>query len=142
MVTDRQVRKLMEELERTGSLSMAAMKAGMDRKTARKWRDSDGLPSESKQPRSHRTRADPFKQDWPLVCAMLTDAPELEAKTLFEHLLTLNPESYVPGQLRTLQRRVKRWRAIYGPLRCPPGVKTLTAAEIGQVEQECRMRCV
>lgn len=48
---------------------------------------------------------------------MLTDAPQLEAKTLFEHLLTLNPESYVPGQLRTSQRRVKRWRAIYGPPR-------------------------
>lgn len=117
MVTDRQVRKLMEELERTGSLSKASMKAGMDRKTARKWRDDGGLPSESERHRSYRTRSDPFEGDWSVVSLMLADAPELEAKTLFEYLVTESPGHYVPGQLRTLQRRVKRWRAIHGPPR-------------------------
>ena len=57
MVTDQQVRKLMDELNKHGQLGMAAMRAGMDPKTARKYRDSGKLPSELKQPRTWRTRS-------------------------------------------------------------------------------------
>jgi hypothetical protein len=39
----------------------------------------------------------------------------LEAKTLFEMLQEQRSEPYAEGQLRTLQRRVKQWRAIKGP---------------------------
>ena len=42
------------------------------------------------------------------------DAPELEATTLFEDLLRRKPDGYAPGQLRTLQRRVRDWRAQHG----------------------------
>ena len=45
----------------------------------------------------------------------LTDAPEFEAKTLFEELVRLHPGRYQDGQLRTLQRRIKQWRAAKGP---------------------------
>lgn len=40
---------------------------------------------------------------------------ELEAKTLFEYLLELYPDRYHPGQIRTLQRHIRRWRAAEGP---------------------------
>ncbi|MBU1524687.1 MAG: IS21 family transposase, partial [Candidatus Omnitrophica bacterium] len=43
------------------------------------------------------------------------DAPELEAKALFEYLLLAKPGRYEPGQVRTFQRRVKQWRATEGP---------------------------
>jgi hypothetical protein len=46
VVTDQQVRKLMDELNKHGQLGTAAMRAGMDRKTARKYRDLGKLPSE------------------------------------------------------------------------------------------------
>ena len=39
----------------------------------------------------------------------------LEAKTLFEDLQRKNPGKYEDGQLRTLQRRIKRWKAEEGP---------------------------
>jgi hypothetical protein len=39
----------------------------------------------------------------------------LEAKTLFEMLQERRSEPYAEGQLRTLQRRVKHWRATRGP---------------------------
>ena len=39
----------------------------------------------------------------------------MEAKTLFEQLILHRPQSYEPGQLRSLQRRIKRWRAQEGP---------------------------
>lgn len=105
----------MAELKKHGLIGMAALKAGMDRATARKYRDAGRLPSELKAPRAYRTRKDPFEQDWGYLVERLKDAPELEAKTLFEHLQEVYPGRYEEGQLRTLQRRLKRWRAQEGP---------------------------
>ena len=85
------------------------------RNTATKYLQADKLPSELKEPRTWRTREDPFKEDWPDIEAKLKEAPGLEAKTLFEDLLSRRPERYHDGQLRTLQRRVKQWRAEHGP---------------------------
>ena len=45
------------------------------------------------------------------VEARLKATPELEAKTLFEMLRSEDPARFEDGQLRTLQRRVRRWRA-------------------------------
>lgn len=115
--TDVQVRKLMEEYQKDGALGRAALRAGLDRKTARKYVREGKLPSELKKPHTWRTREDPFEADWPRIAAMLEAAPELEATTIFEHLQEQEPEKYQPGQLRTLQRRVRRWRAKSGPER-------------------------
>jgi len=93
------------------------MKADMDRKTARKYIEAGTLPSAMAQPRDWRTRPDPFEEHWPEVEARLRDTPELEAKTLFELLQDQQPGRYEDGQLRTLQRHVKRWRAGHGPER-------------------------
>ncbi len=87
----------------------------MDRKTARKYVRSGKLPSELKSPRARRTRVDPIAaEDWVFVVSQLSDSPGLEAKTLFEQLQERRPEEYGEGQLRTLQRRVKEWRATQG----------------------------
>jgi hypothetical protein len=93
------------------------MKADMDRKTARKYIAAGTLPSAMEQPRDWRTRPDPFEEYWPEIEARLRDTPELEAKTLFELLQDQHPGRYEDGQLRTLQRHVKRWRAAHGPER-------------------------
>ena len=114
-VTDAQVRKLMEEHNKHQSVSLASMKAGMDRKTGRKYISSGKLPSEMVTERGYRTRQDPFDKDWPQLKTMLTDANELEAKALFEWLQEQHPDRYDPGQVRTLQRRIKHWRATEGP---------------------------
>lgn len=92
----------------------AAMKAAMSRNTARK-HASGPLPSERRRERGYRTRKDPFEEDWPSIRELLEDAPELEAKSIFDELLARHPERYTEGQLRTLQRRVRRWRAQSGP---------------------------
>jgi hypothetical protein len=114
-VSDAQVRKLMEEMSRHGRIGVAAMKADMDPKTARKYVTMGKLPSEMKTPRDWRTRPDPFEEHWAEVTAMLRDAPGLEAKTVFEVLSEKYPGRYEPGQLRTLQRHMRRWRAAEGP---------------------------
>jgi len=107
----------MEEMSKHGRIGQAAMKADMDRKTARKYVEAGTLPSAMAEPRDWRTRLDPFEEHWADVEARLRDTPELEAKTLFELLQQAHPGRYEDGQLRTLQRRVKQWRAAQGPER-------------------------
>ena len=108
----------MRELGKGTQVGIAAAKAGMDPKTARKYRDADRLPSEMKPERTWRTRANPFSEDWPDIELMLDDAPELEAKALFEFVCEqMRPGRYQDGQLRTFQRRVSDWRALHGPER-------------------------
>ena len=99
----------MEEMSKHGQIGQAAMKADMDRKTARKYVAAGKLPSELKQPRYWRTRPDPFEEHWAEIEARLQETPEFEAKTLFELLQQQYPGRYEDGQLRTLQRHVKRW---------------------------------
>ncbi len=95
----------MEEMAKHGRLGLAAARAGMDRKTARKYVKEGKFPSELKQERTWRTRDDPFEEQWESLAERLKEAPELEAKTLFEELCAREPGRYKPGQLRTLQRR-------------------------------------
>jgi len=113
--TDAQVHRLRQERARGCAIGQAAMKAGMHRNTAAKYLENGALPSEAPQGRAWRTRDDPFKADWPRMERMLQDAPELEAKALFGHLMELRPGQYGLNQLRTFQRRVKTWRALSGP---------------------------
>lgn len=111
MITDPQVRKLRLEQQGTGK-ERAALKGGMDPKTARKYRRLGKLPSEVKRTdRNWRTRTDSFAEVWPDILDLLRLNPELEAKTLFADLQRRFPGRFAAGQLRTLQRRCQRWRA-------------------------------
>jgi transposase InsO family protein len=105
----------MDEMSKHGRLGASALRAGMHRNTARRYMELGKLASELKEPRSWRTRQDRFAEDWPAIVGRLEAAPELEAKALFEHLLRERPGRYEEGQLRTLQRRIKQWRAEHGP---------------------------
>jgi hypothetical protein len=115
MVTDQQVRRLFKLVQTEKNFEIAAMKAGMDEKTARKYRRLGKLPSEIEQPRTWRTRKDPFEDVWHEIKSMLEINAGLEAKTIFEEFQRRNPGQFADGQLRTLQRRIKVWRASEGP---------------------------
>ena len=114
MITDQQVRLLMKELGRNKPLATAAAKAGMSERTARRWRQRGKLPSEAVQPRHWRTRTDPFGDVWRDVEALLELDAGLEAKLIFEQLQKQHPGQFQPGQLRTLPRKIRRWRALHG----------------------------
>jgi osmotically-inducible protein OsmY len=91
-----------------------ADKAGMDQKTARKWRRGGQTPSQTKEPRGYRTRTDVFAEVWSEIEQLLEGDAALEARTIFDHLCRQHPEKFQQGQPRTLQRRVKVWRALRG----------------------------
>src|SRR5207253_1451517 len=81
-VADTQVQHLRNVLHQGESLSFAAMKAGMTRKTARKYRDRKQLPSAAAAPHTWRTRPDPLASVWPQLEELLLREPKLQAKTL------------------------------------------------------------
>jgi hypothetical protein len=114
-ITDRVVGILRVEFAKTHRAGIAAARAGISLNSGRKYRRLMKLPSEMKKPRTWRTRADPFAADWPEIESMLKQAPGLEAQAIFEHLLARKPGAYQEGQVRTLQRRIKVWRALHGP---------------------------
>ena len=102
-------------LQSEESVGLAAAKAGMDEKTARKYRDAGALPSQLHQEHFWRTRVDSFEEVWPQIEEYLRINSGLEAKTVFEHLQRQQPGRFADGQLRTLQRRFRVWRALSGP---------------------------
>lgn len=116
MVSDRQVKRLWRLVQKL-SVEAAAAKSGMDSKTARKYLRDRRLPSEMQQKHTWRTRPDPFVERWEEIRQLLTAEPELQPKTLFEHLQRTYPGRFQDGQVRTLRRRIKYWRATEGPPR-------------------------
>jgi hypothetical protein len=113
--TDAQVKELRKGLLQGASLAKAAMKAGMDRKTARKYRHLGKLPSETRTPRTWRTRPDPLVEVWPRLEELLEREPSLQAKTLVGWLQEEYPERDWERTRRTVERRVRQWRAQHGP---------------------------
>jgi hypothetical protein len=120
MVSDDQVRVLRKKLMDGKTLEAAAAAAGMSERTARSWLSDGLLPSQAKGPRAWRTRPDPFVEVWssevlPLLAADVEG--KLQGRTVFDELVRRHPGLFKAGQLRTLQRRMRDWRAISGPER-------------------------
>lgn len=104
----------MNELSKGVTLEKAALRSGMSENTARRY--VRGAKAKGQRPtRTYRTRKDPFEGVWPEVVAMLESAPGLEGKTIFERLREREDIQFSEGQLRTLQRKIKRWRSEHGP---------------------------
>ena len=68
-------------------------------------------PVKPRTPRTWRTRTDPFETVWGEITQRLEVRPERTARSVLEELHVQHPGRYSQSQLRTLQRRVKEWRA-------------------------------
>lgn len=115
MKKDGEIKLLIDERAKGASQKLAAARAGVSERTARKYEQAGKLPSQMKKAREHRTRDDPFAADWSWVEAQIRNDPALQTKTLFALLLAAFPGRYQEGQLRTLQRHVQAWRVRHGP---------------------------
>ncbi len=118
MVTDQQVLLLRRRIMEGKSQQASAAAAGMSASSARRWR-SGPLPSEKKK-RSWRTHPDAFEGVWDeeIVPLLRRDAKEkLQATVLLEWLDERHPGRFNATHLRTLQRRIRDWRALSGPER-------------------------
>ena len=97
------------------SQELAAAKAGISERSARRIEGAAALPSQSPR-RYWRSRIDPFAAVWDAeVVPLLRAAPKLMGITLLRKLQDDHPEEFPDGMLRTLQRHIRQWRALEGP---------------------------
>jgi hypothetical protein len=119
MVTDAQVRVLRRKLMEGKTQEAAAAGAGMSVRSARRWHKGP-YPSQAHKPHGWRTRPDPFGAVFESEVVPLLAADEkrlLEARTILGELERNHPGAFAAGQVRTLQRRIREWRALHGPAR-------------------------
>ena len=113
-VTKQQGRVYMLKRELGHTQITAAAKADFSERTGRRIEQGETSPSLPK-PCHWRTRADPFEGVWePELRVLLEANPGLQAIPLLEGLQDRYPGCYPDKLLRTLQRRVKHWRAVHG----------------------------
>ena len=112
-ITDHQVHQYKQDRNRMTQVAAAA-RAGLSERSARRIEQSQTLPSQ--QPaRTWRTRPDPLGEVWESEVVPLLQADAgLNAVTLLEELQRRHPADFGDGVLRTLQRRVRQWRALHG----------------------------
>ena len=115
MTTNGCVKELRRLLGLGRTLGDSARMAEMSEKTARKYRDHDGQPSQQTSDRTYRTRSDPFADVWDKVQQRLELEPRLKAKTLFEWLQQTHEGLFPDSTRRTFERRVNQWRSLHGP---------------------------
>lgn len=114
-VTSQQVTLYMSQRQQGQTQEVAAAKAGLSVSTARRL-ERRAESSEPTATRHWRTRPDPFAGVWDKVLVpQLAATPDLQALTLLEWLQEQHAGQYPDSLLRTLQRRVKGWRAAHGP---------------------------
>jgi len=93
---------------------IAAAKAGFSASTAYRFERDPRLPSQKKAPRGRR-RPDPLAEVWESeVVPMLAGAPGLRPIAVLEEIRRRHPEIGA-GIRRTLERRIRAWRALNGP---------------------------
>ena len=115
MITDNQVKELKTMIGNGKSIKVAAMKTDMSLNSAKKYVGLGKMPSQIKPTHDWITRDNPFEEDWGYIAELLEINPGLQSKTIFKDLKSKYPGKYQDGQLRTLQRKVKQWRATCGP---------------------------
>jgi hypothetical protein len=111
-VTDCQMRLYMT-IRQTQPPIIAAAKAGFSTATAYRIENDRRLPSEKKTPRGRR-RQDPLAAVWDSeVVPLLKSTPSLRPVAIFDEIRRRHPEIGA-GIRRTLERRIRTWRALHG----------------------------
>lgn len=100
----------------TDSTAVAAARAGISTATAYRLAEDPRLPSQKKEPRGRR-RPDPLAEIFEAeVIPLLQSSPGLRPIAIFEEMQRRHPQ--LPAHVRrTLERRIRGWRALNGPPR-------------------------
>ncbi|HEV7276041.1 MAG TPA: IS21 family transposase [Devosiaceae bacterium] len=108
--------RLYMTFRRTEPVPIAAAKAGFSTATAYRLEGDPRPPSDRAVPRGRR-RPDPLATFWESeVVPLLEAAPGLRPIAVFEEMRRRHPDLDA-GSRRTLERRIRAWRALHGPER-------------------------
>jgi hypothetical protein len=105
--------RLYMKFRQTDMPPVAAAKASFSTSTAYRFEKDPRLPSQKKA-RRERRRPDPLADIFAAeIVPMLQAAPGLRSVAIFEEMLRRHPDLGM-GIRRTLERRIRAWRALYG----------------------------
>jgi hypothetical protein len=105
--------RLFMKLRQTYSVTVAAARAGFSASSGYRIVEDPTLPSAREQERGRR-RPDPLADIFDSeVVPLLKAAPGLRSIGIFEEMKRRHPD-LDPGIRRTLERRIRAWRAVYG----------------------------
>src|SRR5678815_2127701 len=91
-ITDRQVRRFMDERRNGKTQAVAAAQAGFSESTGRRIEKGHRTLMSQRLPRQYRTRVDPFQDVWRAeIVPLLERAPGIRATTVLEELQRLYP---------------------------------------------------
>ncbi len=94
-------------------VAVAAAKAGFSTATGYRLIEDGRLPSQKAAPRGRR-RPDPLVDIFDAeIVPLLKAAPGLRAVAIFEEMRLRHPD-LAPGVRRTMERRIRAWRALHG----------------------------
>jgi hypothetical protein len=97
----------------SNSIEVAAAKASISRATAYRIKKNPSLPSQKQTARGRR-RPDPLEHIFDAeIVPLLKAAPGIRAVAIYGEMLRRHPELGT-GIRRTLERRIRSWRAIHG----------------------------
>lgn len=116
-ITDQQLRLYMTDPQNHSQRTSAA-RAGFSERSARRF-DADPTPPSQRKIVHGRTVADPLEGYWEGdLLPLLEKDSALQAVTLLRHLQSEHPLAFPDDRIRrTLERRVRQWRALNGPER-------------------------
>ena len=114
-INSKQVQIYLKAREIGCTQETSAAKGGFSVRTGRRIEKGEHQPQKGKA-RDWRTREDPLESVWDSeLIPLLLSQPELRPITLWEYLQEKYPGQYSRSILRTLQRRVRQWKATSGP---------------------------
>lgn len=112
MITAEQI-KIYKENRMTGQPQyLAAAKSGFSKRTARR---IDHNEHQIKRSHDWVTRNNPFEEVWDNEIVPLLEQGVYQATFLLQVLQKNHPDKYPDTMLRTLQRKIKEWKALNGP---------------------------
>jgi transposase InsO family protein len=112
-ISDQQKRLFMHHIKQSGSVSIASAKAGFSTASGYRISAGPGQSSQARAPRGRR-RPDPLADIWDSdIVPILEAAPGIRVVAILEEILRRHP-GCSPGIRRTLERRIRNWRALHG----------------------------
>lgn len=113
-INSEQVKLYMKERKKSKTQERASTQCGFSERSGRRI-DKGGLQPSGSKKRDWRTRTDSFVKVWENeVVPLLRQESKLTPMTLFERLQKDHPGEYPDSKLRTFQRKVSKWKALYG----------------------------
>jgi len=114
-INSEQFKVYMETRKKGKTQITSAAKAGMSERSGRRAENGQLQPGRKRE-RHWRTRSDPFAAVWESeIVPLLKKNHQLTPLTLFEKLQKDHPGKYQDSKLRTFQRRISKWKALFGP---------------------------